>query len=70
MAIFSAMLWERWVEAITAVRSGVTKPAATVRPASSSSLATTMSTSPMPGDSAITGRSPPSSCQGLGNTSM
>jgi hypothetical protein len=46
------------------------KPAATVRPASNSSLATTMSTSPMPGDSAMTGRNPPSSCQGVGNTSM
>ncbi len=70
MAIFSAMLWERWIEATTAVRSGVTKPAATVRAASNNSLAITMSTSPMPGDSASTGRRPPSSRQDRGNTSM
>ena len=70
MAIFSAMLWERWVEAMASVRSGVTKPAATVRAASKSSLATTTSTSPMPGESAITGRLPPSSRHGRGNISM
>ena len=43
------------------MRSGVTKPPAIARPASSSSLATTMSMSPTPGVSASTGRLPPSS---------
>ena len=45
---------------MTCVRSGVTKPFATVRPASSSSLATATSISPTPGVSASTGRLPPS----------
>jgi hypothetical protein len=70
IAIFSAMAWERCMLAIIRVRSGVTKPPAMVRPASSNSLATTMSTSPMPGASASTGRLPPSSRHVLGNNSM
>jgi hypothetical protein len=40
-----------------------------VRPASMSSLASTMSTSPMPGASASTGRAP-ISCAGTGTISM
>jgi len=66
IAIFSAMAWERWVLAINRVRSGVTKPPAMARPASRNSLATTISTSPMPGESASTGRLPPSSRHGVG----
>ena len=46
---------------MTWVRSGVTKPLATVRPASSNSLATAMSMSPTPGVNASTGRLPFSS---------
>ena len=56
MAIFSSITRERVVDAIASVRSGVTKPAATVRAASISSLATMTSMSAMPGASASTGR--------------
>ena len=52
------------------VRSGVTKPAATARPASSNSLATAMSMSPTPGVSASTGRLPPSRVAFTGKISM
>ena len=52
------------------VRSGVTKPFATVRPASSNSLATAISISPTPGVSASTGRLPPSSAAFTGKISM
>ncbi len=56
IAIFSSTVQVRWVEAISAVRSGVTKPACTMRVASSSSVATSTSTRPGAGCSAITGR--------------
>ena len=44
----------RWVEAIRVVRSGVTKPLKIMRPASSSSVASATSTSPIAGLSAST----------------
>ena len=52
------------------VRSGVTNPDATQRPASRSSLASTISTSLTPGASASTGCRPPSSAAGTGTISM
>ena len=58
MAAFSSMVNTRAEEATSIVRSGVTKPAAMVRVASSSSLATTRSTSPGAALSASTGRAP------------
>ena len=69
MAIFSSITWKRAVEAMAKVRSGVTKPAATVRTASINSLATSTSMSPMPGSSANTGCRPPSALQGCGQIS-
>ena len=56
--VFSETAWVRWVEAISVVRSGVTKPRITARPASISSAATRMSTSPGAGASANTGVRP------------
>ncbi len=55
MADFSAMEYTRWLEAISVVRSRVTKPRCTARPASISSDASTTSTSPGMGMSASTG---------------
>ena len=43
---FSPTAKERWVEAISVVLSGVTRPRSTERPASISSAAMTTSTSP------------------------
>ena len=58
MAAFSSTVNTRAEEAISIVRSGVTKPAPMARVASSSSLATTRSTSPGAALSASTGRAP------------
>ena len=57
-AIFSVMAKTRWVEAISSVRSGVTKPRSTARAASISSEASTTSTSPGTGIRASTGSRP------------
>ena len=51
----------RWVEAMSVVRSGLTKPFAIARPASTSSEATMMSTLPGLGVSESTGSLPPRS---------
>jgi hypothetical protein len=66
-AIFSVMANTRWVEAMSKVLSGVTKPRSTARAASISSEASTTSTSPGIGIRASTG-SRPSACA-LGNNS-
>src|SRR5262249_29618507 len=66
-AVFSVMANTRWVEAISKVFSGETKPRSTARAASISSEASTTSTSPGTGISASTG-SRPSACA-LGNSS-
>ena len=57
-SIFSDTAAMRCDEAISVVRSGVTKPRMMARPASISSAAISMSTSPCAGDSAKTGRRP------------
>ena len=57
--IFSETAWVRWVDAIRVVLSGVTKPRITARPASISSAAINMSTSPAAGASAKTGACSP-----------
>ncbi len=57
-SIFSDTAEMRCEEAISVVRSAVTKPRMTARPASISSAAIRMSTSPCDGDSAKTGRLP------------
>jgi hypothetical protein len=54
-AVFSVMEKTRLVEVRSVVRSGVTSPRWIARPASISSEATTMSTSPGIGINAITG---------------
>ncbi|MNL37560.1 hypothetical protein D3C87_1597130 [compost metagenome] len=56
--IFSSTEKVRWLLAITVVRSGVTKPRCTARPASMSSAAISTSTSPGTAICAITGRRP------------
>ena len=55
---FSATAKERWVEAISTVLSGVTRPRSIERPASINSAASTMSTSPGDGISDRTGATP------------
>ena len=57
-SIFSETAAMRCDEAISVVRSGVTKPRMMARPASISSAAIRMSTSPGDGDSAKIGRRP------------
>ena len=57
-ACFSTTASARWVEAISVVRSGVTRPRSTERPASMSSAAITTSRSPGVGMSANTGSAP------------
>ena len=59
----------RWVEAISVVRSGLTKPFSIARPASISSEATITSTLPGLGVSERTGSFPFSSRRGTGKIS-
>jgi len=66
IAVFSAMAYTRCVDATRVVRSGVTRPRWTARPASISSDASTTSTSPGSGISASTGRAPSRSAAALG----
>ena len=54
IAVRSPMASTRCVEAMSVVRSGVTKPLKIMRPASSSSVASATSTSPIAGLSAST----------------
>ena len=54
---------------MTLVRSGVTKPEETARAVSASSLASSTSTSPSPGESARIGRLAPSDADGTGKIS-
>jgi hypothetical protein len=58
MAVRSVIEYTRWVEATKVVRSAVTRPRCSARPASMSSEAITTSTSPGMGLSAITGMRP------------
>ena len=60
--VFSDTASARWVEAISVVRSGVTKPRWMARPASIISAAIRMSTSPAAGISAKTGSAAPGRC--------
>ena len=68
-AIFSVIANTRWVEAISSVLSGVTKPRSTARAASISSEASTTSTSPGTGISASTGSRPAACAASFGNSS-
>ena len=63
------MEYTRWVEAIRVVLSLVTKPRCTARPASISSEANTMSTSPGKGIKANTGSKLGAPGTALGNSS-
>ena len=58
MAVRSVIEYTRWVEAMKVVRSGVTSPRCSARPASISSEAITTSSSPGTGASASTGCAP------------
>ncbi len=59
MADFSVMPYTRWLDATSVVRSGVTNPRTTARPASINSAAMTTSTSPGTGISAKIGSARP-----------
>ena len=68
-AVFSPIDQTRCVDAISVVRSGVTRPRWTERAASISSEARTMSTSPGIGISASTGSAAAASASARGNSS-
>ena len=68
-ALFSAIEYTRCVDAMSVVRSLVTRPRCTARPASISSDASTTSTSPGNGISASTGRPPSASACAVGYSS-
>ena len=68
-AVFSVIDQTRWVDAISVVRSAVTRPRWTARAASISSEARTMSTSPGIGINASTGSAPAAPAAAAGNSS-